>query len=300
MNQISALRDALGNVYRRQDYWLLPLFRALTAFVLFMTLRARLGYSDLCAGIPVILAASLFCAFLPWAGIPFLGAALVLGNLYSASLELTLVGGLVFLMAALVQSAFRARGAVLLALMPFFYFLHIPYVLVLAAGLTLGILGFIPLALGTVVYYFLHYAAENVGGLSKTTDMTELANQYADIFSGFLGNREMLLMIVVVSLGFLAVFILRSLPIDYAFLLSLLLGTVLMGGTLVLGGSRMGLGSLTGQLVGLAASLLLGFLYLLLFHNADYRGSEHLQFEDEEYYYYVKAVPKRQSEKKGE
>lgn len=120
MNQIAALRDTLGNVYRRQDYWLLPLFRALTALVLFMTLRAHLGYSSLCAGIPVILAASLFCAFLPWAGIPFLGAALVLGNLYSASLELTLVGGLVFLMAALVQSAFRARGAVLLALLPFF------------------------------------------------------------------------------------------------------------------------------------------------------------------------------------
>lgn len=300
MNQISALRDALGNVYRRQDYWLLPLFRALTALVLFMTLRMRMGYSTLCAGIPVILAASLFCAFLPWAGISFLGAALILGNLYSASLELTLVGALVFLMAALIQSAFRAKGAVLLAVLPFFYFLHIPYAVVLAAGFSLGILGFIPLALGTVVYYFLHYAAENVGGITQTTDMTELASQYADIFTGFLGNREMLLMIAAVTLGFLTVYILRSLPIDYAFLLALLVGTVLMGGCLVLGGSRLGLGSLTGQLGGLLISLLLGAFYLLLFHNADYRGSEHLQFEDEEYYYYVKAVPKRQSEKKGE
>ncbi len=300
MNQIAALRDALGNVYRRQDYWLLPLFRALTALVLFAVLRSRLGYSALCGSIPVILAAALFCAFLPWAGIPFLGAALVLGNLYSASLELTLVGSLVFLMAALIQSAFRAKGAVILALLPFFYLLHIPYAVVLAAGFTLGILGFIPLSLGTVVFYFLRYAAENAGGISKTTDMTELANQYADIFSGFLGNREMLLMIAVVSLGFLAVFILRSLPIDYAFLLALVLGTVLMGGALVLGGSRLGLGSPAAQLGFLALSLLLGGVYLLLFHNADYRGSERLQFEDEEYYYYVKAVPKRQSEKKGE
>ncbi len=299
MNQIAALRDTLGNVYRRHDYWLLPLFRALTAFVLFMVLRTRLGYSDLFAGVPVILAASLFCAFLPWAGIPFLGAVLVLGNLYSASLELTLVGTLVLLMAALVQSAFRAKGAVILALLPFFYLLHIPYAVVLAAGFSLGILGFIPLALGTVVYYFLHYAVENVGGLSKTTDMTELASQYADIFSGFLSNREMLLMIVVVSLGFLTVFIIRSLPVDYAFLLALLLGAVLMGGFLVLGGGKLGV-SVTEQIVGLLLSLLLGALYLVLFHNADYRGSERLQFEDEEYYYYVKAVPKRQSEKKGE
>ncbi len=299
MNQIAALRDTLGNVYRRQDYWLLPLFRALTALVLFMTLRMRLGYSSLFAGIPVVLAASLFCAFLPWAGIPFLGAVLLLGNLYSASLELTLVGTLVLLMAALIQSAFRARGAVILALLPFFYFLHIPYAVVLAAGFSLGILGFIPLSLGTVVYYFLHYAVENVGGISKTTDMTELANQYANIFSGFLGNREMLLMIVVVSLGFLTVFILRSLPIDYAFLLALLLGAVLMGGFLVLGGGKLGISTM-GQIGGLLISLLLGGVYLLLFHNADYRGSERLQFEDEEYYYYVKAVPKRQSEKKGE
>ncbi len=152
MNQIAALRDTLGNVYRRHDYWLLPLFRALTAFVLFMVLRTRLGYSDLFAGVPVILAASLFCAFLPWAGIPFLGAVLVLGNLYSASLELTLVGTLVLLMAALVQSAFRAKGAVILALLPFFYLLHIPYAVVLAAGFSLGILGFIPLALGGLLF----------------------------------------------------------------------------------------------------------------------------------------------------
>ncbi len=106
-------------------------------------------------------------------------------------------------------------------------------------------------------------------------------------------------MIVVVSLGFLTVFIIRSLPVDYAFLLALLLGAVLMGGFLVLGGGKLGV-SVAEQIVGLLLSLLLGALYLVLFHNADYRGSERLQFEDEEYYYYVKAVPKRQSEKKGE
>ncbi len=300
MNQISALRDGLGNVYRQHDYWLQPLFRALTALVMFIMIRLRLGGSGMFGSLPVLLAAAIFCAFLPWTAISFFSAALVLGNLFAQSLEMTLVGTLVFLMAGLIQSAFRAKAGILLALLPFFYALHLPYVVVLAAGLTLGALGFIPLVLGTFIYYFLRYVTENAGSIGTTTDVTEMANQYAGIFSGFLANREMLLMAAVVTIGFLTVCIIRNLPANYAFELSVVSGCILMGGLLMAGSAADVVAGFSGQLLSLLASLLLGLLYILLFHGADYRGSERLQFEDEEYYYYVKAVPKRWNEKKGE
>ena len=38
--------------------------------------------------------------------------------------------------------------------------------------------------------------------------------------------------------------------------------------------------------------ILLGFVLELVFFSVDYSRTERVQFEDDEYYYYVKAVPK--------
>jgi hypothetical protein len=45
-------------------------------------------------------------------------------------------------------------------------------------------------------------------------------------------------------------------------------------------------------LIGSAITLLFGFLLIFFFRNLDYTRVEHVQFEDDEYYYYVTAVPK--------
>ena len=51
-------------------------------------------------------------------------------------------------------------------------------------------------------------------------------------------------------------------------------------------------GRTVGVLVGNAAAALIAFLLQFLFFNLDYSRTERLQFEDDEYFYYVKAVPK--------
>ena len=45
-------------------------------------------------------------------------------------------------------------------------------------------------------------------------------------------------------------------------------------------------------LVGSIISCVIAFVIQFLFFNLDYSRTERLQFEDDEYYYYVKAVPK--------
>ena len=52
-------------------------------------------------------------------------------------------------------------------------------------------------------------------------------------------------------------------------------------------------GKTVGLLVGSIISLLIGFLIQFLFMNLDYARTERVQFEDDDYYYYVKAVPKK-------
>lgn len=43
---------------------------------------------------------------------------------------------------------------------------------------------------------------------------------------------------------------------------------------------------------GSIAAVIVGLVLELMFFSVDYTRSENMQFEDDEYYYYVKAVPK--------
>ena len=45
-------------------------------------------------------------------------------------------------------------------------------------------------------------------------------------------------------------------------------------------------------IIGTIVSLLVAFIVQFFVFSVDYSRTEHTQFEDDEYYYYVKAVPK--------
>ena len=50
--------------------------------------------------------------------------------------------------------------------------------------------------------------------------------------------------------------------------------------------------SLIATFISLLISILIGLLLQFFCFNLDYTRTERVQFEDDEYYYYVKAVPK--------
>ena len=50
--------------------------------------------------------------------------------------------------------------------------------------------------------------------------------------------------------------------------------------------------SYTSLVAGSVAAVVIGLVLELMFFAVDYTKSESLQYEDDEYYYYVKAIPK--------
>jgi len=45
-------------------------------------------------------------------------------------------------------------------------------------------------------------------------------------------------------------------------------------------------------IIGTVLAVILGYLLQILFFSVDYKRTESVQYEDDEYYYYVKAIPK--------
>ena len=79
---------------------------------------------------------------------------------------------------------------------------------------------------------------------------------------------------------------------DHAWTIAVTAGTIVLAVVIFIGGASFDSGSIGGDLAGLVVSFLLAFLYEYIFYCVDYQGTEHLRFEDDDYYYFVKAVPK--------
>ena len=108
-----------------------------------------------------------------------------------------------------------------------------------------------------------------------------------------LTNKEMWVMVIAVAVSLLIVYAVRTRSVDHAWKIGSVSGAII---AIVIGAA----GNITldahlsyGTLVGSGvAAILVGLVLEFLFFSVNYSRTERMQFEDDEYYYYVKAVPK--------
>ncbi len=82
--------------------------------------------------------------------------------------------------------------------------------------------------------------------------------------------------------------------VDYAWTLAIISGMIIEIAGLFVGYLVLGInGKTVVMLAGSIGSMLIAFILQFLFMNLDYARTERVQFEDDDYYYYVKAVPKK-------
>ena len=108
--------------------------------------------------------------------------------------------------------------------------------------------------------------------------------------------REILDLVIYVAVIGLVVYLIRRMPVQYSWKIAIVSGMLVYG---LLSGMSMILLDTELSSVNLAADLLIGaaagFLVQFFCFSLDYRKVEYLQFEDDDYYYYVKAVSKLRS-----
>ena len=89
------------------------------------------------------------------------------------------------------------------------------------------------------------------------------------------------------------VYLIHRLSVDYAWVIAIVVGTVAQLLVIFVGDFVFGVSVSAGTLIfGLLVSVVLAMIYNFFFFSVDYTCTEYVQFEDDDYYYYVKAVPK--------
>ncbi len=292
MTSMLELKQKLKLFYSKNEVYLVPLFKFILALVCLMTISGKMGYVAKFDRLPIRLVVALLCSFMPWNFEIFIGAVFSVLHVYTLSMEYAIVVGAAFLLMFLLYFRFSPKDTLAVLLTPICFAMKIPYAVPVSVGLVGNPASAVPVCCGVVAYYMLNYAAQSAGTLSGLTD-DKATEKYKYVIDGAFNNKSMLLLIVAFSVTIIIVYTIRRLSIDHAWSIAILTGTladimILLICELVLDTDLSIVSIILGSALGVMVAAVIHFFAFYV----DYTRTENVQFEDDDYYYYVKAVPK--------
>ncbi len=273
-----------------ETYWM-PAVKFLLMMTILLVLNWHLGYRYMLMRWVVVILASLVGCLLPWSGMSVVVLLYLLGHVSALSWEGTAVLTALLFVAMLLHYLFLPGGSFLIILVCLAFYLRVPYLAPLLIGAFGSVLSFIPVGIGVVLYYALLCLEEEASFLLNPAN--GIPDCFIRIIDGLRSNQEMMLTLVVFCLTVLAVYALSHLSMDYACFIAVAAGSILILLLFLLGGFLLDIPvSYVGVLIGCLICCALSMAVSFWANVVDYARPEHLQFEDDEYVYYVKAFPK--------
>ena len=136
------------------------------------------------------------------------------------------------------------------------------------------------------------YLKQNAGVLAGSS-VSELAARFIQVAKSVFGNELMWVMAAAFAAAIAIVYIIRRLPVDYSWTIATIAGVITELIVIFIGDFNYNLPvSLLSMILGILVSVIIALIYQFFVFAVDYSRTEYLQYEDDDYHYYVKAVPK--------
>lgn len=292
MTSLLEFREKLKLIYSKNEVFILPVVKFLLAFLALNLVNGQLGYMDRLDNIALVLIVSLLCSFLPNGCIILFAALFSLLHLYALSLEVAVVGFCLYLVMFLLFFRFGPKDSIVVLLTPVLFVWRIPYVIPIAMGLLGTPAAAVSVGCGVAVYYFLDNVAA-IAPIIGAMDAGEASAKLRMVIDGLLVNKAMLVMIVAFAATVIVVYLIRRMSIDYSWTIAMIAGAIFNLVILLIGDLLYDTNiSVGGAVLGSVLAILVAKVLEFFRFCVDYSRTEKVQFEDDEYYYYVKAVPK--------
>lgn len=292
MTALLELRENLKKIYSRNEDFILPVIKFLLSFIVLSIINGKMGYMTKLDNMAIVLIVSLLCSFLPTGFMAFFAMMFAVLHMYALSIETAAVGLVVFLLLYLLFLRFTTKEALVVVLTPVLCMLKLPYVMPVAMGLIGTPASCVSVGCGVVVYYLLQTVITNAPTINSM-GAEEATAKLRLLIDGMLGNKAMLVMIAAFAITVIVVYLIRRMSVDHSWTIAMVAGVmievmILLVGDLMYDTNLSIVSALLGAVVTLIACKIIEFFRFCL----DYSRTEKVQFEDDEYYYYVKAVPK--------
>lgn len=293
MTNLLVLREQLKKMYSKYEVYITPTGKFLLAFISLLLINNAIGYMGSLNNIAIVLVLALLCSFMPKNITVVVAAGVSLAHLYKFSMECAIVTLAVFLLLFFLYFRFSPKDTLAVLLTPICFMLKIPYVMPIAVGLVGTPASAVAVASGVIVYYLIHFMNQSAPILNSYDADGTVEKLRFVIDEGIMNNKTMFVAVIGFIATVIIVYMIRRLSIDYAWTIAMITGALLniliqLFGDLIYSTNI----SIVGLLLGSIVSVLLVKILEFFVFNVDYSRTEFVQFEDDEYYYYVKAVPK--------
>lgn len=301
--RVVRFKERLERVYRGHERLCHFLGKAAAGICVLAVIKGQTGYAALLGNPFLLTGLALLYGIFPQSLSLLLTAGLALFQLYSLSVCAAVTGGAVLVILLLLYFGIAEKNDRSFLLTPVFYGVQIPFAAPVVFGLTGSGTSLAGVLFGTIWYYTLNTIQGQAevlraagGSIRRASDVEELITQCSALTDLILRRREMILMLFVCAGVWLVVFVGRQMAVRYAWTMAagagaLVFAILVPAGSAVLDLPFHAAGFAGGiALAGLVTAVVQLFVFL-----PDYKGTESVQFEDEDYYYYVRAVPKLRS-----
>ncbi len=292
MDNFYVIRGRLQEIYAEKSKIVNKVLQFVLALITFAVINQNIGYMKAAASPVATLALAVVCTCLPLTVTVVLATVLILVHMYSVSIGVLAVTAVIFLIMYIFYLRLTPKMAILVLLTPLAFALKIPYVIPIAAALVTGPVSLVAIACGTIVFYMMEYVkkvALSIDGGGSKAILAQSTAYAKHVFT----NKEMWVVIFAFIVCFFLVYTLRRQSMDQAWKIAIIVGAIANIIVVAVGSVSMGLHiSYLSLMIGSLFAVIVGLVLEFFFFSVDYARSENLQFEDDEYYYYVKAIPK--------
>lgn len=292
MTSLVMAKQMVKKFYGKYEAFVLPLMKFLVGLICILIINSRLGYMEQLNSFALVMIVALMCSFMPWNFMVFISAVFVLLHIYKMSLECVLVVGALFIVLFLLYFRFSPKDTIAVLLTPICFILKIPYVMPIAAGLLGGPTSMVSVGCGVVVYYVLDALVGGAGSINSLAD-EEMTTRLKFVIDTVMNNKPMMATVLAFACTIVLVYTIRRLKVNYSWYIAIGTGVIadiiLMLVFDLIFNTNVSVG---GMVLGSLFAIVVGMVIQFLFFQVDYTRTEKLQFEDDEYYYYVKAIPK--------
>ena len=292
MTTLLVARQYIKTFISKYEVYLKPLMKLVIALAAMMMLNGKIGYMHRLDSISIVLIIALMCSFMPMNFIIFVSALFMILHLYALSLECAAIMLVIFLVMFLLYFRFSPKDALVVILTPMCFVLKIPYAMPLAMGLLGTPASAVSVGCGVVVSFLIGHVTDNATAI-MSMDSDDMATRFRFIIDSFLDNKEMLFTIAAFAVTITVVYLIRRMSVDYAWTIAIIAGALTDVVLLLVGDLMFDTNvSFGGIIIGTIIAVLIAKVVEFFSFNLDYSRTEKVQFEDDEYYYYVKAIPK--------
>lgn len=293
MPSLLEFKQTIKTFYVRYEMYILHILRFLIALIALLVINETLHFETQITSPVVVLIVALVCAALPAGFTVFFCAGFVLIHLFQLSIETFAACAILFLLLWLAYARFLTRDILALVLTPLAFYFRLPHIVPLVLAIFFAPASLITLLSGTVIYFFLHYISVNAAQYLPNAGAEEIVTRFQGIAGALFADKTMLFYLISFSATFAVTYIVRRRSMDHAWTIAIVSGSftdlfLLMLGDLFFDTNI----SIPGTVIGVLLAGGIGYVIRLFAFHLDYQWAEQVQFEDDDYYYYVKAIPK--------